>query len=769
MKESFLIADGEGGAAASVRYVRVSRTLLWGSWAAMILCVIGLTVALAVVAVDRKDSSDNCARAAAAAAASNAAVDQTSTEKYGVARVVSSNPVAVPACTQLKAAGQKINQRGLDLIKSFEGWSATYYLDAVGIKTIGYGHACHALPCPWTGSITKQQGETILKDDLVSFEKCVGDAVTSPLNRNQFGALVSFAYNLGCGTLRSSTLLKRINARAYDQAPSEMAKWVNANGGPLPGLVRRRKAEGDLFTSTDGCDAPTTAITRPTRGGESADTVYPRLAPGAPSTATNRAVAVVQYLLANFLCITQDGVVTSDFTAFCPPTAVTGIYDDATRDAVIEVQRRNGIYPVDSVCGDSTWRALVNFAGGEGPTYIAKDAGGASTTAWAHYVVKAIQDVVHRTPAGAVSRAPTGVFDAETDAAVRAFQLANGVTDDGIVGRITWPLIAGVGYSAADFTAAVAVPPDGASTADLAQLPDVTAASQAKWLRTVQHLLCNALCPTASANARCVPASGVADAASMDAAKDVQTREGLLPADGSFSRGLLLQMVRAVPLLRLYSGYSASSPFRYAVMAVQAAVGVTEDGLYGPNTEAAVRSAQSSAGIAADGVVGPVTLLALIGGGAFSGCRPKVTVQGVSGLMSDVSVMLGRISCECFGGLEVVAFAVDGLDAAQRGASYYDFHRSGRAADFYVPALANETAIEDSLAITWSQLRKCSILTSQWETVLHGANTQTGAPHIHIGKGPGGFVGRWLSEGVVSAQFASPRGVYTLITASAFA
>ena len=68
-----------------------------------------------------------------------------------------------------------------------------------------------------------------------------------PLNQAQFDALVSFAFNLGAGALETSTLLKKLNAGKYAAVPQEFEKWVKAGGKTLPGLVRRRTAEAQLF------------------------------------------------------------------------------------------------------------------------------------------------------------------------------------------------------------------------------------------------------------------------------------------------------------------------------------------------------------------------------------------------------------------------------------------------------------------------------------------------------------------------------------------
>lgn len=162
-------------------------------------------------------------------------------------------------CTGAKYAGPT-NQAGVNLIKEFEGFRANFYTDPVGIKTIGYGHGCHVYNCnvPLNGKykvpLTQATGESLLKEDLKSYENCVKGAVTyGSLNANQFSALTSFTFNLGCGSLKSSTLLKKINGGDVTGASKEFAKWVNAGGKPLPGLVRRREAERKLFCTGSTC------------------------------------------------------------------------------------------------------------------------------------------------------------------------------------------------------------------------------------------------------------------------------------------------------------------------------------------------------------------------------------------------------------------------------------------------------------------------------------------------------------------------------------
>ncbi|KAJ6637822.1 Endolysin [Pseudolycoriella hygida] len=151
------------------------------------------------------------------------------------------------------------NQAGLNLIKKFEGWYPNFYLDPTGIKTIGYGHACHVWNCavPLNGiynvPLSAANGEALLKSDLVSYEKCVSTNVKANINANQFSALSSFVFNLGCGNFKSSDMLRLLNAGDVKGASDEMLLWVKAGGKVLQGLVNRRAEERNLFCSGGVC------------------------------------------------------------------------------------------------------------------------------------------------------------------------------------------------------------------------------------------------------------------------------------------------------------------------------------------------------------------------------------------------------------------------------------------------------------------------------------------------------------------------------------
>ncbi len=138
----------------------------------------------------------------------------------------------------------RTSQRGVSLIKSFEGLRLLAYRDSVGVWTIGYG-ATRGVKAGM--SITKEQAERMLLNDVTRFEPEIDRLVKVPLNRNQWDALMSFTYNLGAANLESSTLRRLLNAGDYAGAAEQFPRWNKAGGQVLPGLVRRRAAERGLF------------------------------------------------------------------------------------------------------------------------------------------------------------------------------------------------------------------------------------------------------------------------------------------------------------------------------------------------------------------------------------------------------------------------------------------------------------------------------------------------------------------------------------------
>jgi lysozyme len=140
------------------------------------------------------------------------------------------------------------------MIKAFEGLRAAAYRCPAGVWTIGYGHTSPAgEPAVAPGmKVTKAQAAQILARDVATFAAGVERLITVPLNTNQFSALVSFAYNVGLGNFRGSSVLKSVNAGDFDAVPRRLALWNRAGGRVLAGLVRRRAAEAALFMAAEG-------------------------------------------------------------------------------------------------------------------------------------------------------------------------------------------------------------------------------------------------------------------------------------------------------------------------------------------------------------------------------------------------------------------------------------------------------------------------------------------------------------------------------------
>lgn len=148
----------------------------------------------------------------------------------------------------------KLNNKGLELIKQYEGLKLKPYLDSVNVPTIGYGTTVYpdgkkvSLRDP---EITKEKAEEFLKKHIEKIEPEIKNAIKVQLNDNQYSALVSFAYNLGVFSLRKSTLMVKLNESKFKDIEREFKKWVFAGGKKLKGLEARRQKEADLFNETE--------------------------------------------------------------------------------------------------------------------------------------------------------------------------------------------------------------------------------------------------------------------------------------------------------------------------------------------------------------------------------------------------------------------------------------------------------------------------------------------------------------------------------------
>ena len=137
------------------------------------------------------------------------------------------------------------SEKGLDLIRKYEGLQLAAYVCPGGKLTIGYGHTG---PDVTSGrKITAEQANELLVKDVLRFEKAVNELVTVPMTQGMFDALISFSFNLGAGSLKSSTLLKKLNAYDREGAANEFLRWNKAKGKVLAGLTARRESERELF------------------------------------------------------------------------------------------------------------------------------------------------------------------------------------------------------------------------------------------------------------------------------------------------------------------------------------------------------------------------------------------------------------------------------------------------------------------------------------------------------------------------------------------
>ena len=139
---------------------------------------------------------------------------------------------------------RNLNKATLDLIKSHEGLRLRAYQDSIGVWTIGYGHTRNVHP---NDVIDEHTAEAYLLMDLEVAVDGVSSLVKVGVSDNSFGALVSFAFNLGLGNLSKSTLLKLVNQGKIKEAAEEFVKWNKAGGMVLAGLTKRREAEKALF------------------------------------------------------------------------------------------------------------------------------------------------------------------------------------------------------------------------------------------------------------------------------------------------------------------------------------------------------------------------------------------------------------------------------------------------------------------------------------------------------------------------------------------
>jgi len=144
----------------------------------------------------------------------------------------------------------QLNDKGKDLIKFYEGCKLVAYKCSAAKDTIGYGNTFFedGKPVKTGDKITQERANELFEIIAKEFADKVAPLVKSAVTPNQFAALTSFAYNAGIGNLKSSTLLKKVNANPNDPSIAlEFAKWDKAGGKVLAGLTKRRASESKLY------------------------------------------------------------------------------------------------------------------------------------------------------------------------------------------------------------------------------------------------------------------------------------------------------------------------------------------------------------------------------------------------------------------------------------------------------------------------------------------------------------------------------------------
>lgn len=147
----------------------------------------------------------------------------------------------------------KISQKGLNLIKKYEGFRSKPYLCPASIPTIGFGSTYYSdgvkvkLTDP---PITEEEASELLSELLVPYEKSIDSFTRDDINQNQFDALCSFAYNCGINALKNSSLLRMININPNNpNIDEEFKKWNRGGGRVISGLAKRRAEEAKLYFS----------------------------------------------------------------------------------------------------------------------------------------------------------------------------------------------------------------------------------------------------------------------------------------------------------------------------------------------------------------------------------------------------------------------------------------------------------------------------------------------------------------------------------------
>lgn len=286
-----------------------------------------------------------------------------------------------------------ISDYGINLIKKFEGCRLSAYKDAVGVITIGYGwtKAIDGKALTMGTTITQAKADALLKEGLKSYEQKVlkYDSLYH-WNQNQFDALVSFAYNIG-----SIDQLTASGTRSIAEIAEKITAYQKAGGKILPGLVKRREAEKQLFLTPVSSPAPSTPLPPPSC---------------APDVQINNPEADINSI--------QTWLNTCYNTGLVPD----GIFGSKTRAALLKAfQKETGCIYVDGIWGSES-KTAASFH------ILKKGTMGILVTIWQACLI------CYGFCPGKID----GSFQENTLNATLTFQKAFELTADGIVGSKTW-------------------------------------------------------------------------------------------------------------------------------------------------------------------------------------------------------------------------------------------------------------------------------------------------------------------------------------------
>lgn len=162
-----------------------------------------------------------------------------------VERVSEPDAIQQPPKPSAPVEGRKINDAGLELIKSFEGLRLKAYRCPANVWTVGYGHTRTAKKGM---VISEAEADELLLEDLETFERGVDELLgQTPTHPNEFAAMTSLAFNIGLAAFARSTVLKRHRNKNKVGAANAFLLWNRGGGQVLPGLMRRREAERSLY------------------------------------------------------------------------------------------------------------------------------------------------------------------------------------------------------------------------------------------------------------------------------------------------------------------------------------------------------------------------------------------------------------------------------------------------------------------------------------------------------------------------------------------